>query len=149
MTLKNALLQTWCQVWMCTLVLYWLYRKVSVLIHLALFCSPFTQLNFVSHEVRPSLTEYVIFLIVQYVTTCLWLMSVHGQQSSAPSPVVWEGMWLLYWSQLRVSKSRPLSSHPWKNLRMKTKQMFALSEIKSMCSVPACLQNKWQSIQWH
>lgn len=40
-----------------------LYLMVPVLIHLALFWSPFTQLNVASHEVRPSLTEYVMRMI--------------------------------------------------------------------------------------
>lgn len=61
-TLKKTLSQTWCHVWMWMLVVCWLYWKASALIHLALFCSPFSQLNLVSHDVRPSLTEYVIYI---------------------------------------------------------------------------------------
>lgn len=43
---------------------------MSVLIHLALCCSPFTQLNFISCELRPSLTEYVKYLNFSYSSVC-------------------------------------------------------------------------------
>lgn len=45
------------------------------------------------------------------------------------------------------SELHSLSLQPWKTVRMQTKQMSTLPALKSVCTVPACIQNEMASCE--
>lgn len=46
-------------------------------------------------------------------------------------------------------KIMPSLFPPLKEFKDENKTDVCTSKLKSVCSVPTCLQSKWQSIQWH